>query len=142
MMELIDEADRVAPDCGARGICQRTGIATLDKHRTAIRLFQQSCEMQQRRLTGSRRRDQSDDFAGVQRKVSATQDGEFAGLGTIGPAYITQDKRITHAAALPPGRCAPRASLDTASPTATAPGQARPRAPRRPSQSYWAVRSA
>ena len=54
MMELIDEADRVAADRGARRVGQRAGVAALDKDRAAVRLLQQSREMQQRRFAGAR----------------------------------------------------------------------------------------
>ena len=50
VVELIDEADRVAPDRGAFGIRQRAGIPSLDDHRSAVGLFQQPGQMQQRRF--------------------------------------------------------------------------------------------
>jgi hypothetical protein len=53
MMELIHEADPVAPYRCTRRIRQRAGVTTIDENRAAIGPFQQSREVQQGRFSGA-----------------------------------------------------------------------------------------
>ena len=76
-MVLIDEAQGPATKRGAAAVRQGRAVAAAEPDLAGVRLFQQPGDMQQRRLPGSRRSDQSDDFAGRDGEVDALQHFEL-----------------------------------------------------------------
>ena len=104
MMELVNKADGVAPDRGARGIRQRAGVAAGNQDRPAIRPVEQPGDVQQRRFAGTRRRDQRNDLAAMQCQIDSAQHWQRTRLAAIGPLHALQPQRVVHAATHPPAR--------------------------------------
>ena len=73
MIELIDETDLAAPDCGARVIAQCDRRFASDKHFPGVGALQTACDMEERRLAGARSGDQRDRLSSPQAKIGAAQ---------------------------------------------------------------------
>jgi len=76
MVKLVDEADLVAADRRAPIVVEATTGDAVDQHFAAIRALQQAGDMQERRLAGSRRRDQRNRLATSQGKIRTLEDGQ------------------------------------------------------------------
>ena len=96
MVELVDEAERAAPQQGAVLVGQAAAIAPLDQHGAAIGPLEQPGDMQQRRFAGARRADQRDDLAGPQREVDAVQHRQ---LGAALVEHLAHPAQRQHRAA-------------------------------------------
>src|SRR3546814_11119009 len=73
MMELIDEADLLAPRLRPLALFEARDILAIDADRTAESAFAQADCLQHRRLAPPRRAEQRDDLAAPQRRVDAAQ---------------------------------------------------------------------
>ena len=70
-MKLVDEADRHPPQRRSRVVGHRSGVVALDKNLAGVRLFEQACDVEQRRLAGARGRNQRHRLARPNRDVDA-----------------------------------------------------------------------
>ena len=66
MVELVDEADGVAADGGARRVGEGAGVAAVDQDGAGVGAFQQAGEVQQGGFAGAGGGDEGDDLAGLQ----------------------------------------------------------------------------
>ncbi|MNL50637.1 hypothetical protein D3C87_1736680 [compost metagenome] len=73
MVELVDEADFRATDGGALVVRQIVARAAADKDFATIWMFEQACQVKERRLACTRRRYECDDLAGSQLEIGAFQ---------------------------------------------------------------------
>ncbi len=76
MVKLIDEADVGAADAGALDVAQVRGGDGVDIDFAGIGMLEQAGDVQQRRFSRSRRRDQSHRLAGPDRKLGAFENVE------------------------------------------------------------------
>src|SRR6185369_2501951 len=98
-------------------------------------MLEQPRDMQQRRLTGARGRDQRHGLPGPHRELGTFEDFERRGALMVAPLDRMQENRrllvlacrVTHTAAPRPDRAAPRATRDRASRAAKASAPSRPR---------------
>ncbi len=74
MMELIDEADIVAPDLGALDVGQLRGRHGVNINLAGIGMLKQARDMQKRRFSRSRRSDQRHRLSSPYRKLGALED--------------------------------------------------------------------
>ena len=72
-MELIDEAHLGAPDAGAGMVVHRRAIVAVDQHLTAVRCLEQAGDVEQRRLTGAGRTDESHGLPRQQRGAGSVE---------------------------------------------------------------------
>ncbi len=75
-MKLVDEADRHPPQRRSRVVGHRSGVFALDKNLAGVRLFEQACDVEQRRLAGARGRNQRHCLARPNRDVDAAENIE------------------------------------------------------------------
>jgi hypothetical protein len=77
VMELVDEADLRAPD--RRGRCRQAGNSAqaTNQHVTLVGIFQQSGQVQQRRLAGARMGDQRHRFPGGSVKSATVENRDL-----------------------------------------------------------------
>src|SRR5215212_755142 len=73
MVELVDEAELLAPQRGAPGVAHAGGRAAADEDLAPVRLLEQPRHMQQRRLAGPGGRDERDELARPDREVRSAQ---------------------------------------------------------------------
>src|SRR5215469_4685033 len=76
-VELIDEADSLAPELRARAVIEPIGPDSGDLDVTGARPFQKPGDVQQGRLAGARRANESHQFAGMYGTVCAAEDVEL-----------------------------------------------------------------
>src|SRR3984885_5134494 len=137
-MELVDEAYLRAPQRRPLVVAHGRGRGAADPHFAGVRLFQESRQMQERRLSGAGRRDQRDRLARRKLERGPVEDLDRRIAATIPTLHIIErqcgDTRlIIHIAAPRPDRAWLRARTDRSSPPATERAQAPPlRAPRVP----------
>src|SRR6266487_7011246 len=92
-MLLIDEADLGAADASTLGIRQRRGGGAVDIDLAAVRMLEQARDMQQRRLAGSRGRDQRDRLPRPDRELGGFEDVERGGALQVAPLDRVQENR-------------------------------------------------
>src|SRR5207302_2882200 len=66
VMELVDEAEMPATDRRAFAVGHTAALLAADQNLAAIRPLEQTRDMEERRLAGARRADQSDDLASTE----------------------------------------------------------------------------
>ena len=67
MVELIDEADLGAAHAGALAVAELDAIDAVDDHGAAVGAFEQTCDVEERRLPRSRGAEQRHGLAGIKR---------------------------------------------------------------------------
>jgi hypothetical protein len=100
MVELVDEADLLAPRLGPRALIETRHILAIDADCAFETAFEQTDRLKHRRLARSRRTEQRDDLAALQRRIDAAQhvDGNVALCKAALQVDELQDD-ITHSAA-------------------------------------------
>ena len=126
MVELVDEADLHAPDCGPIVIAELAGFPADDVDLAGIRPLEQAGDVEKRRFAGARRRHQRHRLSRPQREFGAVEDGQrrFAlrvlafYLVEIDDRYIfrplLRHRSLTRTGALRRDRDARHATTDTA----------------------------
>src|SRR5687768_9692369 len=96
-MELIDEAQRLAPKLGARVIVELRSFAPREADRALEPAFEQPDRLQQGRLARPRRTEQSHDLARLDREVDSAKhlDGDVA-LRKAAPEAARLEDRLCH----------------------------------------------
>src|SRR6185437_1383266 len=115
MVELIDVAHRGPAQQRTAAIAELAGRATDDFDLTALRMFQQPADMQQRRLAGAGGRDQRDHLAAEYREIGVLEHMDEGFALAIMPVHsLEREVHLTHSAAPRPDRTGRRARLDRA----------------------------
>jgi hypothetical protein len=78
MVELVDESDLGAANARTLGVGQRRGRGAVDIDFASVRMLEQPRDVQQRRLTGARGRDQRHGLPGPHRELGTFEDFERA----------------------------------------------------------------
>src|SRR6188508_2325951 len=93
MVELVDEADLRAAHAGALTVAELHAIDAVDHHGAAIRTFEQSCDVEQRRLPRPRGPEQSNSLTGVKRRGRALEHLDDARALGISALQVLKVKR-------------------------------------------------
>src|SRR3546814_13005617 len=115
-MELVYEAERVAPQAGPLPLPQPARRDPRHHDGAAVRALEKAGDVEERRFAGTRGADQRDELSRRDGKVDCPQDMQrpaalLEGAGDAGEAQ----RRLTHSAELRPERGARPANSDTAS---------------------------
>ena len=95
VMELIDEADVVAPDPRALDVAQTRGRRAVDIDLAGIGMFEEACDVQKRRFAGARRRHQRHRLSRPHRKLGAFENIERrVSLMELPADAVQEDERI------------------------------------------------
>ena len=93
MVELIDEADLRAAHAGALAVAELDAIDAVDHHGAAIGAFEQSGDVQQRRLARARGPEQGNGLAGIKRGGRALEHLDDARALGISALQVLKVKR-------------------------------------------------
>src|ERR1700743_12801 len=115
MMKLIDKATRLAAQGRAAGVIQRFGVQAIHNHGASIGTFQQACDLQEGRFTGTGGAYQRNRFTGTNTQRTSAQHTQ--GLSRLLKGAFDAAKlknRLTHISKPRPDRAWPRAKMDKA----------------------------
>ena len=93
MVELIDEADLRAAHAGALAVAELDAIDAVDHHGAAIGAFEQSGDVQQRRLPRPRGPEQGNGLAGIKRGGRALEHFDDAGALGVSALQVLKVER-------------------------------------------------
>ena len=93
MVELIDEADLRAAHAGALAVAELDAIDAVDHHGAAVGAFEQTCDVEQRRLPRSRGPEQGNGLAGIERGRRALEHFDDAGALGVSALQVLKVER-------------------------------------------------
>src|SRR3546814_20751507 len=104
MVELIDEADLLAPRLRSFTLAQVRHVLAVDPDRALETAFEQTDRLQHRRLARSRGAEQSDDLAALHLRFAAEKHADrHPVLGETTPQIAQFKSRVRHSGAPAPG---------------------------------------
>ena len=115
MVELVDEAELVAPHRGPGVGVERFDPLPVDCDRAAEPAFEQPDRLEHGRLARSARSEQGDDLAAGDGQVDAAQDVDRHPALDEAAAEVGDFEDVTHSGARSPDRCSPPSTPGTAS---------------------------